>query len=153
MAADDARSRLSGALSRQRACLARAVQGVSDRAGRASADGAALRGTQRASGQPGGPRGGLAVVEPASVAIAAALAVAASGPGAATRGLAGVRAGAANRGGAGRLAAERGAGSAVRRGELGQADRAGSAPGVEPEPPGSADEAGIGGTRGRRALR
>src|SRR6516165_9070050 len=112
MAADDARSRLSDALSRQRACLARAVQGVSDRAGRTSAHGASLRGAERAAGEPGGPRGGLAVVEPADVAVAAAVALAASGPSAQARGLAGVRARAPHRGGAGRRAAERGAGLA-----------------------------------------
>ena len=46
-----ARAAVSSPLPRQRPRVARTVQGLSDRAGRAPADGAALRGTQSAAGQ------------------------------------------------------------------------------------------------------
>src|SRR5262249_52787276 len=58
---------LPAALPPQRAPVAGPLQGLPDRARRAPADRAALRGAQRPTRRPGGACRGVAVVEPALV--------------------------------------------------------------------------------------
>jgi hypothetical protein len=100
MAHDCACPWLQETLRRQWPCLARPVQGIPDRTGRAPVDGATMCGKQPCACAIGGAGGGLALVEFSAMAIAAAR----SGPNAAAPGLAGICRHATYRRGAGSLA-------------------------------------------------